>query len=134
MQRSDFQKLAVLRLREARFLLDSGFYDGAFYLAGYAIECALKACIARKVRRYEFPPKDARDLYSHDLIALASRAEVLDLLKNGSPEAVANWTIVSKWHEQERYNSGGSEARAMELITAIADKRDGVLACLRKHW
>jgi HEPN domain-containing protein len=40
MNRADFQKLAELRIREAKVLLDSKHYEGAYYLAGYAVECA----------------------------------------------------------------------------------------------
>jgi hypothetical protein len=43
--RAEFQKLADLRAREAGVLLAARCYDGAYYLAGYAVECALKACI-----------------------------------------------------------------------------------------
>ena len=43
--------------------------SGAYYLAGYAVECAIKACIAKKTRKSEWPPKpeDVRKMYSHDL-------------------------------------------------------------------
>jgi len=37
--------------------MQAGFFDGAYYLAGYAVECAIKACIAKGTRRYEFPDK-----------------------------------------------------------------------------
>ena len=38
----DFRKLAEIRLSEAQALLDNRKFDGAFYLAGYAVECGLK--------------------------------------------------------------------------------------------
>jgi len=37
--RRDLQELSKVRLKEARALLDFGLYDGAYYLAGYAVEC-----------------------------------------------------------------------------------------------
>lgn len=40
--RSDFEKLIELRLREAKLLLVAKEWDGAYYLAGYAVEFALK--------------------------------------------------------------------------------------------
>jgi HEPN domain-containing protein len=49
--------MAMVRLKEANVLLRLGLSDGAYYLAGYAVECALKACIAKGTRRYEFPDK-----------------------------------------------------------------------------
>ena len=68
MNRTDLQQLARLRLREARVLLDNRHYEGAYYLLGYAIECAFKACIARQTRRFDFPDrKFVHDIYTHDL-------------------------------------------------------------------
>jgi HEPN domain-containing protein len=46
--RKDFKFLADLGAKEAEVLLKSGKQHGAYYLAGYAVECALKACIAKK--------------------------------------------------------------------------------------
>lgn len=54
--RRDLHVLSRIRLKEAKALLDAGLYDGAYYLAGYAVECGLKACIAKKTKRHEFPP------------------------------------------------------------------------------
>lgn len=55
LNRYDLQRLADLRAAEARLLLDNGYWSGAYYLAGYAVECGLKACIARRVREFDFP-------------------------------------------------------------------------------
>ena len=46
MNRNEFQELAEVRIGEAGVLLAGGKSDGAYYLAGYAVECALKACVA----------------------------------------------------------------------------------------
>lgn len=62
------QILARTRLAEANALLAAGFPDGAYYLAGYAVECALKACITRGTQRYDFPDKKSVDAsYTHNL-------------------------------------------------------------------
>ena len=58
MNRTDFQKLAEERIAEAKILLDAGKWSGAYYLAGYAVECALKACIAKMTKSEDFPDKD----------------------------------------------------------------------------
>jgi len=49
--RKQLQDLSRVRLKEASALLDLGLADGAFYLAGYAVECALKACNAKERAR-----------------------------------------------------------------------------------
>lgn len=40
--------IAKQRLKEAVVLFNEGMYDGAFYLAGYSAELALKAKISEK--------------------------------------------------------------------------------------
>lgn len=55
MVRRDFQDLATVRIREAESLLAAGLFDGAYYLAGLAVECALKACIAKATQQYDSP-------------------------------------------------------------------------------
>ena len=32
-------------------------WDAAYYMIGYCVECALKACIAKQIRRFDFPDK-----------------------------------------------------------------------------
>ena len=39
----EIRKLANQRLKEAEILYQNGQYDGAYYLAGYAVELSLKA-------------------------------------------------------------------------------------------
>ena len=41
--RADFQELATVRLAEAKALLDGEMWDGAYYLAGYAVEVGLNS-------------------------------------------------------------------------------------------
>jgi len=71
--------LALIRLKEARVLLRTRNYDGAYYLSGYVVECALKACIAKHTRRSEFPDKKtAVASHTHrleDLIGVARLSE-----------------------------------------------------------
>jgi HEPN domain-containing protein len=54
MTRWDLQKLAEDRLLDAEALLAAGRWSAAYYLAGYAVECAIKACIAKLVQEYDF--------------------------------------------------------------------------------
>jgi HEPN domain-containing protein len=79
MNRADFHKLTEIRIKEAKILLDRKCYEGAYYLAGYAVECALEACIARKTQAYDFPPQDAKTFYTHDLDVLVSKADLKTL-------------------------------------------------------
>ena len=59
MNRLGLQTLAQMRLEDAKALEQSGQYAGAYYLAGFAVECRLKACIARKTSSTTSPTKPA---------------------------------------------------------------------------
>ena len=140
MNRGDFQKLAELRIREAKLLLDSKHYEGAYYLAGYAVECALKACIAKKTMRYDFPPNKniiGEFYYTHDLEKLVNRADLRGALKDKGDsdlEFKTNWGHVKNWKEDSRYDAKIDKKRAGDLYSAITNKDHGVLSWLRKFW
>lgn len=59
MNRKHLHQLTKSRLKEAKLLLDNDYYSGAYYLAGYSIEFALKACISKKIRQSEIPDKNS---------------------------------------------------------------------------
>ena len=125
----------MLRLREAKLLLDAGYPDGAYYLAGYSVECALKACIARRTERFEFPEKSrVLSSYEHDISKLLKTAgldEVFD--EELSPELATNWKIVRRWSVESRY-ARRSRAEAEALLNAVEHRRYGVLRWLKHHW
>lgn len=137
MDRRDLQVLSRIRLREAQALLRLGLQDGAYYLAGYAVECALKACIAKTTRRFEFPDKRRVDAsYTHDLEALVQltplRVSWRERLQ--TDEAFRrNWELVARWSERSRYATYEREdARA--LLAAVGDRYDGVIPWIMRHW
>ncbi|HEV3197577.1 MAG TPA: HEPN domain-containing protein, partial [Bryobacteraceae bacterium] len=76
MNRLEFQVLAVERLSDAEALLKAGRYACADYIAGHAVECALKACIARKTNQHDFPPREAPRYYIHDIQKLLESADL----------------------------------------------------------
>lgn len=139
MNRSDFKKLANLRLKEAKILLDNKCYEGAYYLAGYAVECAIKACIAKNTKRFEFPPKPnfVQDVYKHDPAKLIKGAG-LELALKAEMESVIefelNWVIVKDWSEEVRYQTKINDKQARDLYFAIVNEKHGVLSWLKKYW
>jgi HEPN domain-containing protein len=136
--RRDFRRLAELRLADAQFLLAGRRYAAAYYLAGYAVECGLKACIARQIRQYEFPrsARFSRDVFTHDLKELVKHADLGDLLAEkiaDSEHFKRNCEAVAKWTEESRYLRTSRED-AEALFSAITDEIDGVLAWIRQRW
>jgi HEPN domain-containing protein len=143
MNRADFQQLAELRLQEAKALLAAGFPDGAYYLAGYAVECALKACIARKTREFDFPEKKrVNDSHTHDLeklLILAGLSEDLRLEFAAKPDMEMFWGIVRDWSEESRYEmiQGSDEERfrfAYQMIHAIECQNGGIMQWIKQRW
>lgn len=136
--RQDLQALAEERLEDARVLLTNGRYGAAYYLCGYAVECGIKACIARQIRAEEFPPdrKFSDDLFTHDFARLVRRANLEGILDNEKrADAVfgINWEVVKEWSESTRYDSK-HQLEAQELFDAMSDPNHGVLRWLRRHW
>ena len=130
--------MAGVRLREAKVLLDNGMYDGAYYLCGYVIECALKACIARRTKLHDFPPprRTVERMYTHNLEELLGQAGLRDELVAAMKEdafLASNWGVVSRWTEESRY-ARLERAKAEDLYAAVADRRHGVLRWFRRHW
>ena len=77
MTRKDFQKLAGIRLKEAETLLAHGHFEGCYYLSGYVVEFALKACIEKKTKRYDFPDVVlVKRVFTHDLTELLRLADL----------------------------------------------------------
>ena len=137
MNRDDFQRLAKIRVQEARTLLDAGHYPGAYYLIGYAVECALKACVSKQVKRYDFPDKQfAKDAYTHVLVELMGLAGLrLDFEKDrkANTKLGDNWQVVKDWNESYRYDLGITIKQARDLYSACTG-RDGILSWIRKRW
>ena len=138
MNRADLQRISMQRRREAAALLRAGLFPGAYYLTGYAVECALKACIARQVGKYDFPNKKlAQESWTHDLEALIRLAGVgPDLSRDAKLNAALqlNWAIVKDWSETARYDLTVTRAQARDLYSACTSRRNGILSWIRQRW
>jgi HEPN domain-containing protein len=137
LNRKDFQVLSSVRLKEAKALLKAGFPDGSYYLAGYAVECALKACIAKSTLRHDFPDKKkVVDSHIHNLPKLVEIAKLESAVSEQltkDPLFETNWQLVLRWSELTRYRKSSHEA-AMNLVKAIEDKRHGVVTWLKRYY
>jgi hypothetical protein len=131
--RIDFQKLAELRIEEAEVLLKNKKYSGAYYLAGYAVEFGLKACIAKKTKRHDYPDKDlANKCYTHDVDKLIDLVGLRPMLR-ADAALLTNWAIVKDWDESARF-ARKTRAEAQALYDAITDATHGVLPWIRTQW
>ena len=131
--RADFEKLIDLRMAEAKLLMDHlQDWDVAFYLAGYAVEFALKVRIIAELHRTDgFPGKKlAEDFYKHDLTILR-RAAGLEVEMDSDPQVKPYWLTVSQWTEQCRYQVDKTEPDTKKFYMAIESE---VLPWIKARW
>lgn len=138
MNRSDLQILSDYRVREAQILFEHGCFDGAYYLLGYAIECALKSCITKQIKAFELPDKKlVNDIYTHDLEKLLNLSGLKPKLDSDAvynPDLKINWAVVKDWSEQSRYQHGMSWHEIQDFFKATTDQESGILTWLKNWW
>ncbi|HVT11419.1 MAG TPA: hypothetical protein VHE55_04065 [Fimbriimonadaceae bacterium] len=123
-----------MRIREAAELEQKGFFDGAFYLSGYAVECALKAILCKRFAADELPDnKFVADIYTHDLVKLLRLSGLDSDLTRQIPKLQENWQAILGWTEQARYKNW-TQAEARDMIRAVGDPSEGVLQWLQSKW
>jgi HEPN domain-containing protein len=137
MPRKHLQALAKLRLQEAEALYNAGFYDGSVYLAGYAVELALKARICRLLKVTEYPMEAGTSFKVHDLEqlkVLAGLSTEISVIKN--IDLFNNWSKAVTWDPEQRYQAPGKQtaATAKIILDSIRAKPNGVLTWLSKRW
>ena len=149
-KRIEFQELSHLRILEADTLLAKNYPDGAFYLAGYAVECALKAAIcqtldiddffdAYSTKAHSAKVKDdiVQKFKTHDfgtLLVLSGLYFKLETDLLGDAQLDYSWSSIRlhAWPEQYRY-----QIVSRKSITEAVDFIDSVkclLQWIKKHW
>jgi len=139
MNRAELQVLAEMRLEDAIVLLEAGRWSAAYYLAGYAVECALKAIIASSVQAGDLPDRRlATKVWSHDLptlLRLAAEVSTTGLRVPGENDPWhRTWILVAEWDPERRYANSADERDVANFLQAINDPVQGVLPWLKCHW
>jgi HEPN domain-containing protein len=138
--RLQWQRLTERRLKDAKALLTARCWSAAYYLAGYAVECGLKACVLARVgaapevifadRRF------SEKCWTHSIVELVRLADLQGeraAHAAANPTRKQNWVFVEEWSEEARYQTL-SHSEAKKLHKAITDKQDGVMPWIRSHW
>ena len=112
--------------------------DRCVLYTGLAVECALKAYLARAVQQYDFPDKGfVNRAYTHKLKELVQLDGVLweDLQKEASADVKlgSNWDTVLGWNDENRYATV-KEPEAKSLYAATTEPSSGVMEWLRRRW
>jgi len=136
--REQLQQLAELRLEDAEALIASGRWAAAYYLLGYAVECALKACVAQQFREHEVPERKlVNSFYTHDLddlLLLSTLEPEFRKAASRDPRFTESWEAVSEWSEAVRYDVPIEEAQVRRIYDAITNGNSGILTWLKAWW
>jgi hypothetical protein len=139
LNRTLLHQLTEERVRDAQALLAGAQWSGAYYLAGYAVECALKSCVLAHVDRTGVIFQDRRyaeRCWTHDLVELVKLADLeprLGLAVSGNADLQQNWSIAQGWSESSRYELR-TRAEAQALFDAVTDPSNGILPWIKMHW
>jgi len=138
LNRDKLQRLAHNKLEEARVLLDNKCWTGAYYATGLAVECALKAYLARAIQQYDFPDREfVRRAYTHELRVLTQLDGVLwrevENETHGDVKLRSNWNTVFSWNDENRYELV-EELQARSLYDAATEHGSGVMEWIRRRW
>lgn len=138
LNRDTLRTLAGSRLEESRVLLENKLWTGSYYLAGLAVECALKACLASAVKEYDFPDKQfVNAMYVHSLENLFKLNGALwaTLQTDIATDAKlrVNWGTVKDWDDGRRYDIV-EEPEARALYEASTESGSGVMEWIRGRW
>jgi hypothetical protein len=138
LNRQILQTLAESRLEEGRILLTNNQWTGAYYLTGLAVECALKACLARAVKEHDYPDKRfVNGMYQHNLQNLigldAALLAALQADTSRDARLESNWNTVKDWDDEKRYDTV-DEQEAKGLYDATSELGSGVMPWIRGRW
>jgi HEPN domain-containing protein len=137
LSRKQIQQLARLRIREAEALYSAQLYDGSVYLAGYAVELALKARICKVLRVPDYPLNVGSGFKTHNLEQLRTLAGLHnEITINKNKDLFDNWSKAVVWDPEHRYEAEGkySKVEARMILDSIIAKPNGVLTWLSKRW
>ena len=137
-KRRDLKILVDRRLADAHVLMSKRRYAAAYYIAGYAVECAIKVCIAGQFRKNTIPDKNlVNNTYKHDFGILMKTAGIFSQLEqNIETDAglYSSWNVVKDWRPEIRYETSVTRLDARDLIDAIENQQNGILQWLARHW
>jgi hypothetical protein len=118
-----FYRAALHRFEDAEFLLQGKPTTGAVYLAGYSVECMLKAMAVASTPRNQRRRlwKEFRGAKAHDFEWLKRQCSIY--WKGGLPGSLArHFSRVNTWSTALRYDSTATkEAGARGFLTSAAE-------------
>ncbi|MEQ8789175.1 MAG: hypothetical protein RIC55_22875 [Pirellulaceae bacterium] len=139
MNRTELQSLSEQRVEDAGILLAAKRWPAAYYMAGYALECALKACVLVYIERTGIIFEDkkfSQNCWTHDieeLVRLAGLRIDRDRVAGANASLGQNWLTARDWSESSRYRMS-TQSQAETLLSALIDDPDEVLPWVKNYW
>jgi len=125
-------ELADSKLKESECLYKNGFYDSAYYLAGYSVELLIKARICKTLKIENFYDFGNRDKFvGEDNITKPYKVHnfeqlfVLSGIYNEFIKQLDNkdfskyWMFLKEWKEDVRYASGKQAEEVNKFIICV---------------
>ena len=101
----------------------------AYFHAGLAVECALKAYIMRQERLNSWPSRVSRpDLFTHDLRRLL---HISGIAISATDALAPAWNLVMQWDRNQGYDPAPMPERVARSWVDAAFGTDGVVTWLR---
>ena len=133
----DLQMMAEAKLADSTLLFANNRVSNAYYLGGYAIELALKACIAKQMEAGVIPDKQLiLDTYTHKyetLIGVAGLKFELKEKLHKDKGFEESWGIVQQWSPDSRYQMT-DKMITQYFLAAISDATHGVFKWIKNYW
>ena len=146
----DLKKIAQARLKTAGILIKAKDWQGAAYMLPYALECALKAVICKKLNLSVYPDDDKDDTVrtffsTHIFVQLIVVSGLQDIFgPTGIADCFKHWSDFTaeypgKWPGM-RYNYDKmkqfDEPKVMSLYRNLTEPSFGILTTIKnkRRW
>lgn len=148
--RATLRLIAKTRIKSSKILLGAGDWDGAAYMMGYALECALKAAACKTLRIEDYPvshkDKKVPELFmTHSferLLLLSGLSDIFNV--QGDVPAFNNWSTFTINYPGEwttiRYRDPAAspfdEQTTKKLIECLCEDENSIIKTIskRKRW
>jgi len=143
----DFKSISNLRLKTAKILIDGKDWDGAAYMLGYCLECALKAVICKTLHLVAYPENTRNDkvdsyFMTHKFDQLLTPSGMEDLFSaRGQKDVFIGWSEFTQeypgdWpamrYDRQRLKQF-DELKVKKLYNNLVKKKCGVITVINKE-
>lgn len=140
----DLKLITSKRLKTTQILLKAKDWEGAAYMMGYVLECALKAACCKSLHLNNYPDvhgnksseRITKFFYTHEFDALLVISGLNDLFSFGT-KGFSSWSGFTQeypggWTEM-RYtvNTNWTETKVKLLYSYLADEKNGILSIIK---